>query len=277
MRPISSLIVPSAVVVVVVVSATAISAGVGQAQAADDCLAAPNAASPAGQHWYYRIDRVKQRKCWYLHAPLGIAHQAHGESARAHDEIEHPAAAAPAPVAAAPWPAVAAPLPAVAAPLPAANAPAAASGPAADGASSVPQATVLTVKTIPVRPHGARADRQTSDGAGGASISQAQAGAYTAAQERKSDSTTFFFLVFGLGLMTFLMAIVVKRVAPQARWLLWPIRTEADMAWPQERSRYSSDGPTWLDSRAAFGSRRMDRRVTRRYDDEITEPEYERA
>jgi hypothetical protein len=35
---------------------------------ADDCLAAPNSAAPQGSHWYYRIDRVKKLKCWYLHA-----------------------------------------------------------------------------------------------------------------------------------------------------------------------------------------------------------------
>jgi hypothetical protein len=38
----------------------------GSARAADNCIAAPNSESPQGSHWYYRIDRVKQRKCWYL-------------------------------------------------------------------------------------------------------------------------------------------------------------------------------------------------------------------
>ena len=36
---------------------------------ADDCLAAPNAPSPQGRHWYYRLDWATQRKCWYLRAP----------------------------------------------------------------------------------------------------------------------------------------------------------------------------------------------------------------
>jgi hypothetical protein len=36
---------------------------------ADDCLAAPNSATPQGSHWYYRIDWARQRKCWYLRAP----------------------------------------------------------------------------------------------------------------------------------------------------------------------------------------------------------------
>jgi hypothetical protein len=35
-------------------------------QAADECLAAPNAAAPAGSHWYYRLERPTQRKCWYV-------------------------------------------------------------------------------------------------------------------------------------------------------------------------------------------------------------------
>jgi len=33
---------------------------------ADDCLAAPSSAAPKGGHWYYRLDRASQRKCWYL-------------------------------------------------------------------------------------------------------------------------------------------------------------------------------------------------------------------
>jgi hypothetical protein len=36
---------------------------------ADDCLTAPNSPAPAGSHWYFRLDRAKQRNCWYLHAP----------------------------------------------------------------------------------------------------------------------------------------------------------------------------------------------------------------
>jgi len=33
---------------------------------ADNCLAAPKGKTPAGGHWYYRIDRATKRKCWYL-------------------------------------------------------------------------------------------------------------------------------------------------------------------------------------------------------------------
>jgi hypothetical protein len=37
----------------------------GQA-AADNCLAKPNAAPPQGSHWYYRVDQVGNRRCWFL-------------------------------------------------------------------------------------------------------------------------------------------------------------------------------------------------------------------
>jgi hypothetical protein len=36
------------------------------AQAIEDCIESPNSAPPQGSHWYYRTDRVNQRKCWYL-------------------------------------------------------------------------------------------------------------------------------------------------------------------------------------------------------------------
>ncbi len=47
------------------------SIGIGTAHAEDkraeeNCLAAPNTLAPRGSHWYYRTDRVNQRKCWYL-------------------------------------------------------------------------------------------------------------------------------------------------------------------------------------------------------------------
>ena len=36
------------------------------AGAAEECLAGPNKGSPAGHHWYYRVDRSTKRHCWYL-------------------------------------------------------------------------------------------------------------------------------------------------------------------------------------------------------------------
>jgi len=43
------------------------------------CAAAPNGAPPQGQHWYYRLDHVSHRKCWYLHAIVALAPQAEAE------------------------------------------------------------------------------------------------------------------------------------------------------------------------------------------------------
>ena len=35
---------------------------------AADCLASPKGAAPQGQHWFYRVERVTKRQCWYLRA-----------------------------------------------------------------------------------------------------------------------------------------------------------------------------------------------------------------
>ena len=43
---------------------------------ADDCLTAPNSPAPEGSHWYYRMDRATQRKCWYVRATDHAAQQA---------------------------------------------------------------------------------------------------------------------------------------------------------------------------------------------------------
>ena len=37
-----------------------------------NCLAAPGAQAPPGRHWFYRVDRPKQRKCWYLRAQKAV-------------------------------------------------------------------------------------------------------------------------------------------------------------------------------------------------------------
>lgn len=34
--------------------------------AQNECLSAPKGATPAGAHWYYRIEKGTKRKCWYL-------------------------------------------------------------------------------------------------------------------------------------------------------------------------------------------------------------------
>jgi hypothetical protein len=37
-----------------------------EAEAADKCLAGPKGQTPAGGHWYYRIDHATKRHCWYI-------------------------------------------------------------------------------------------------------------------------------------------------------------------------------------------------------------------
>ncbi len=66
-------IIASAVVAgcVSIFSITSISVGTAraageEAPAADECLAAPKATTPAGAHWYYRVEKGTKRKCWYL-------------------------------------------------------------------------------------------------------------------------------------------------------------------------------------------------------------------
>jgi hypothetical protein len=36
------------------------------ALAADDCATKPNLSTTKGGHWYYHVDRVTNRKCWFL-------------------------------------------------------------------------------------------------------------------------------------------------------------------------------------------------------------------
>lgn len=225
MRRIFSLIVPNAVVALVVVSAFLVSAGIGQARA-EDCLAAPNASSPTGQHWYYRIDRVNRRKCWYLHAPLRIAHQAHRASAVSDAKIERSPPPVSMPIAEAPTPER------VTNETP------------PDNALSLPHVTVLAVKTVAVPDPNLRTAAQPRLDAGEPSIARADARAYSATPENKSDPTTFFLLVFGLGVTAFLMTIIVKGVAAQESSPLRKIRPGADrrpeMRWSVKPRPYPS-------------------------------------
>jgi hypothetical protein len=48
----------------------------GQTVEADDCLASPKGDTPAGAHWYYRIEHGSKRHCWYLREEGGRASQA---------------------------------------------------------------------------------------------------------------------------------------------------------------------------------------------------------
>ena len=69
---------PTVIGVIVFVAAllmSVIGTDLQAAARANDCLTAPNASSPRGQHWSYRIDRQNNRKCWYLHSTLGLLHR----------------------------------------------------------------------------------------------------------------------------------------------------------------------------------------------------------
>ena len=58
-------------ILAILVAAMALPVRLHYAQAAaDNFLAKPNAAPPQGSHWYYRVDEVGNRRCWYL-APKG--------------------------------------------------------------------------------------------------------------------------------------------------------------------------------------------------------------
>ncbi len=75
---------------------------IASASADDNCASAPGAAAPAGQHWYYRFDRVKQRKCWYLHTVVALSNRAAAKPRAVPSEPADSVATPPAPVAAAP-------------------------------------------------------------------------------------------------------------------------------------------------------------------------------
>lgn len=62
------------------------------ARAAAECLAAPNATSPRGSHWYYHLDRANRRKCWYL-GPQGQKTNPSATQLEAHER--RPAASGP--------------------------------------------------------------------------------------------------------------------------------------------------------------------------------------
>jgi hypothetical protein len=66
--------------------------------AAETCLAAPTQGAPQGSHWYYRLDRATQRKCWRLVTrdpqPQGTAKRAAAAPEPADEEDAAPAAEA---------------------------------------------------------------------------------------------------------------------------------------------------------------------------------------
>src|SRR5438876_11099256 len=86
---------------------TAAEAATSQATqaAADSCLTAPKGATPSGSHWYYRIDRVTKRQCWYLREESDTADDKFARAAPPASAPAPSSAAAPAPASAAEDPA----------------------------------------------------------------------------------------------------------------------------------------------------------------------------
>src|SRR5438270_6276088 len=83
-----------------------------KAAPAETCLKAPHGVAPQGSHWYYRIERSTQRRCWYLadkgrgtaqRTATRAAPQAEPDQDEGSDALAAPIATAPAaPVANAP-------------------------------------------------------------------------------------------------------------------------------------------------------------------------------
>ena len=73
--------------------------------AADSCLSAPKGAMPSGSHWYYRIDRVTKRQCWYLREESDSADDKFARAAPPASAPAPASASAPAPASAAEDPA----------------------------------------------------------------------------------------------------------------------------------------------------------------------------
>ena len=70
-RPIPSIVL----VAPLLISVVGVVAALPTTARTDDCITAPNSPAPRGSHWYYRLDRTTQRKCWYARAPGQPAQQ----------------------------------------------------------------------------------------------------------------------------------------------------------------------------------------------------------
>jgi hypothetical protein len=51
---------------VLIISAGLAASSLASARTDPKCLSEPGAETPHGEHWYYRLDHVHKRKCWYL-------------------------------------------------------------------------------------------------------------------------------------------------------------------------------------------------------------------
>ena len=273
------------------VTATLVSANTGLSvdrARADNCAAAPKAAAPQGQHWYYHVDRATRHKCWYLHAAVGLHHRTmsrHDPAANADPQPD--SQTAPAPVASA------AP---TASPSPSAPAPAPAPDGASDNAPPAPHVTVLAVKTstpfvtttpvpqqnvsqnppAPSAPQAlARAEdtpavattKPISDTEGAGPHGKADAAFAAATQtaeaattdERTKTAEMFILLAFALGIAAAVTAIVSKIIGIYRRPR---ISVDPDTAWLNFRSerqridaesRYEDPDVPFLDPQEQYG------------------------
>jgi len=70
----------SAVFAGVLAGANFTPASSNSAHAEDNCLTAPNAQTPHGSHWYYRLEHGTKRHCWYLREESEARPQSQPES-----------------------------------------------------------------------------------------------------------------------------------------------------------------------------------------------------
>ena len=103
-----TLVVPA--VAISCIAAVALRTNPGRAEPASkesagtaNCLSAPNATSPEGSHWYYRIDRANNnRRCWYLAPKDKKVRQSVSSQPQASSQSLPPPSAQPVPPAAKP-------------------------------------------------------------------------------------------------------------------------------------------------------------------------------
>jgi hypothetical protein len=250
---ISSPIAPAAVVAIVLVAAIGVSAPVDGAYA-NNCVAAPKAPSPHGQHWYYRVDRSSGHKCWYLHGFLLRPHRA-AKPSESHAAAAQSTIAAPA----------AAPPPSAKAAMPAGH---------GGSAARQPEVKILTVRTVqfanpptvqalqqstqqqttapPVLPASTGNENKdppntanstatidpTVDGADPLPLNAASSSPKADHAMKPEVLATigptemFFLLVLGIGLATFVLGLVIKIVGGQRAL---PILEDPDSAWRRYR------------------------------------------
>jgi hypothetical protein len=68
----------------ITIALAAVNVTVKPSRAGDDCLAGPNTAAPQDSHWYYRVDRLTHRECWYLGPERRTHAHQDGSPARSH-------------------------------------------------------------------------------------------------------------------------------------------------------------------------------------------------